>query len=565
MSSKQGAGAKDRRPPTIVVTGFMGTGKSSVGRSLAGMLGVPFFDTDKAIEEAQGRSIAEIFAEDGEEVFRRMERELCEKIFDDRGAVVSTGGGTLLDERTYDLFSRRATIVLLEASLESLAARLAGGRDRPLLQRKGATLAGADLRKRIEEILVSRAPVYGKIATKFDTSDATSDETAARIATSLDFPVESLAINPMGRMDVDPHDPHVLRGRFGISQVEIGRGALSRLGAYLTGVGLTTHAFLLMPETTRNLYLTQIVESLDDAGIPHSVIGVDDGDMNKNVAQTEQIIDRLIDAGARRDAAVVPIGGGVTGDIGGFAASLFMRGVPFVHVPTTLLAQVDSSIGGKVGVNHPLAKNLIGAFYQPHLVLIDPCTLRSLPFEEVSNGMAEVVKAALIDSEPFFAFLEGHVGSDAHRCLADIEFLERCVLEAARIKCKIVNEDPYERDRRRTINLGHTVGHALEASARYRGLKHGQAVSLGLIAAFRISTGIPWRVGCGSTRRYATTGCTTCYPPRSVKPASSTTWPSMRSCQPWSEVCREDPRDSWAKPQPARHPSTGDLRHPNAR
>lgn len=478
----------DARPdlPTIVVTGFMGTGKTSVGRELSGMLGLEFLDTDTEIERATGRTIAEIFARQGETRFREMERELCAKLTNKRGAVIATGGGTLLDAATYELFRRTAHIVLLETSIDVLCRRLEANSNRPLFNEDGRPSSGALLRERAAAILAERRPAYERISNRVDTSESTAIEAAARIVASAPLRHETLFIDPSGALSQGTLES-APKGRHGVSRIEIGRGALSRIGIRLGDMGLVSHAFLLMPEVIQRFFLAQIARSLDDAGIPFSVITVEDGDPRKDLAQTQRIIDDLIEHGARRDAIVIPVGGGVTGDIGGFAASLFMRGVSLVHVPTTLLSQVDSSIGGKVGVNHPLAKNLIGAFYQPHLVLNDPCALRTLPIEEVSNGMAEVVKSALIGSEPFFDFLDEEMSKDAAVCLRDIGFLETCVVESARIKCEIVNADPYERDRRRTINLGHTVGHALETSAKYHGLKHGQAVSLGLIAALQIA------------------------------------------------------------------------------
>jgi 3-dehydroquinate synthase len=471
--------------PTIVVTGFMGTGKTSVACELSSMLGLEFLDTDTEIERSEGRTIAEIFARHGEDHFRSMERRLCASLKGRRGVVIATGGGTLLDAGVREMFGDGAHIVLLETSLETLCTRLESNRNRPLLATDGQPLSTSALRERVAAMLGERRPAYHRITNRVDTSQGTPVDAASRIAASTRLPHETLFILPGGSAPKKDAEA-VPAGRYGASRIEIGRGALSKLGIRLREMGLTTHAFLLMSEVIQRLFLPQIARSLDDADVPFSVIDVEDGDSRKNLGQTERIIDHLIEHGARRDATVIPVGGGVTGDIGGLAASLFMRGVPLVQVPTTLLAQVDSSIGGKVGVNHPLAKNLIGAFYQPHLVLSDPCTLRSLPIEEVSNGMAEVVKSALIGSEAFFDFLDQSMSGDA-AALRDVGFLETCVVESGRIKVEIVNADPYENDRRRTINLGHTVGHALEASAGYQGLKHGQAVSLGLLAALRIA------------------------------------------------------------------------------
>ncbi|MDH3214694.1 MAG: 3-dehydroquinate synthase [Candidatus Krumholzibacteria bacterium] len=472
-------------PPRIVITGFMATGKTSVAQILADMLGLEFIDTDTEIEKSAGLPVAKIFERHGESYFRDMEKSLCADMKDTCGSVIATGGGTLLDTATFDLFAQTAHIVLLETTTEALYQRLQFSRKRPLLCEDGVALSGDALRERISALVKERADLYSKIKNTVNTTNRRPVEVAAQIAAMLELPSESLFVNPgAGSTDGDNSTP---RGRYGVSRVDIGRGSLSKLGNYLIDLGLTGHAFLLMPETTRGLFTTQLQASLRLAGITSTLLEVEDGDARKHLDQTSDIIDRLIDSGARRDATIIPVGGGVTGDIGGFVASLYMRGVPLVHVPTTLLAQVDSSIGGKVGVNHSLAKNLIGSFYQPHLVVVDPCTLRTLPLTEVANGMAEVVKYALVGSQTLFNYLEEQTSSDSQTRLRNTHFLERCVLESARIKCQIVNEDPYEKDRRRTLNLGHTVGHALEASAGYGGLKHGQAVSIGLIAALQIA------------------------------------------------------------------------------
>ena len=462
----------------------MGTGKSTVGEKLAGMLGLDFLDTDHEIETKSGRSIADIFENDGEPAFRQMERQLCETLGQRDGVVIATGGGTLVDEANYRTLSKNGDVFLLETAPDVLVARLESNVDRPLLGDGNGPLAGKSLADRIQGLLEARADAFARVTHRIDTSRRSPDETAALIATQVSLPRETLVVNPVGGGVPQESLP---TGRFGLSRIDIGRGLLGTLGARLRELELSHHAFLLMPDGVRKLFLDQIAASLEADGIPYSVIGVTDGDAEKNVAQTQRLLDELIDQGARRDAVVIPVGGGVTGDIGGFAASLFMRGVPLVQIPTTLLAQVDSSIGGKVGVNHALAKNLIGAFYQPHLVVNDPCTLRTLPVEEVANGMAEVVKAALIDSLDFFEFIERETETNIDVRYNDTGFLETCVAQAARIKTEIVNEDPYERDRRRLLNLGHTVGHALEASSRYAGLKHGQAVSLGIVIAYQIA------------------------------------------------------------------------------
>jgi len=465
--------------PVVVLTGFMGTGKSAVGKALSEILGLAFIDSDAEIERAEGASVADIFESKGEAHFRSLEATFCKNLEGTTGAVIATGGGMILDESNRALLSDLGPTVLLQTSLDTLVDRLGTDASRPVLGSDSPSPAEA--RERIADLLDERGSVYGAIDFKVDTSDLTPEKAAMKIAARLDMPVTSLVVHISTSREPAP------AGRYGPSRIEIGRGVLSKLGQYLRDEELDGRVFLLMPQNLQDLYLEQIQESLDDVSINADVLTIRDGDAEKHLPQVAEIIDALIDAGARRDATIVPIGGGVTGDIGGFVASAFMRGVPLVQVPTTLLAQVDSSVGAKVGVNHPRAKNLIGAFYQPHFILDDPCTFRTLPMEEVSNGMAEVVKSAMMASADVFAFLEDQLTDDASIRLRDLAFLERCVVEAAGIKTNIVNGDPLERGDRRFMNFGHTLGHALETLGHYKGLKHGQAVSLGMIAALRIA------------------------------------------------------------------------------
>jgi 3-dehydroquinate synthase len=226
------------------------------------------------------------------------------------------------------------------------------------------------------------------------------------------------------------------------------------------------------------------VEGLDDRSIPWQVLHIHDGDAHKTLASAIDTLERVAATGATRDTAVVTVGGGVTGDLGGFVASMYLRGVPWCNVPTTLLAQVDASIGGKVGVNAAGAKNAAGAFYQPFLVLADPDVLATLPPREVACGMAEVVKTAMIGDAHLYHRLRS-AARDGREAGPDL--LAECVVACARVKGRIVEADPWERDLRRALNLGHTVGHALEAALGPDVLRHGEAVALGLLAALRLA------------------------------------------------------------------------------
>jgi 3-dehydroquinate synthase len=451
--------------PVVTITGFMGTGKTVTGRALAEILGLDFVDMDHYIQDQQGMSIPEIFAKSGEAGWRSLEARACHELEACSGLVLATGGGTLLDERNFDLLSRRGPVFLLEADPRTIRQRVGDATTRPLLAKEVE-----DVLERIEHLLVERAEAYGRIERRLDTTHLSPQAVAHRIASRLDLPTRVIEVKTPGR-----------------SRVEIGRGLLSRLGDRLIELGAPGGVFVLMPPTVRALYGEQIAASFEAASMNWTEISVDDGDRRKNWQQAGDLVDRLAEAGASRDSLAVAVGGGVTGDLVGFVASVYMRGMPLVQVPTTLLAQVDASIGGKVGVNSPHAKNLVGHFHWPHFVLSDPCVLRTLPDREISDGLAEVVKTAIIGAPALFERIEAAVQSSARDALHDPDFLEFCVRECAATKAGIVQRDPFESDERMLLNLGHTLGHALETATGYGDLTHGQAVSIGLVAAMKIS------------------------------------------------------------------------------
>lgn len=463
----------------------MGSGKSTVARKVADMTGLDFIDTDSEIERRTVSSIADLFDKHGEEHFREQERNLCAELERRRGVVIATGGGTLLDDANLGRFRERAQVFCLDAPVDVLRERLDGDTSRPLLGAGDEMSAGGTLlQERLESLLESRAAAYARIGRVVPNHGRTADDTAASVAAMVDFPVQRLAVDPLASLGVGGMP---VRGRFGHSQIDIGRGALCDIGRRLDDLGIATRAFVMMPKPIENHFRAQVEASLSDAGIPHTIVPIEDGDASKNLGQVSSLLDRMIAEGAHRDSTVVAIGGGVTGDVAGFVAAMFMRGVPFVQVPTTLLAQVDASIGGKVGVNHEAAKNLIGSFYQPYLVISDPVTLRTLPAVELTNGMAEVVKSALIGSGALFEYIEDRMQSPVESAFGDIDFLEHVVVESAAVKCHVVNHDPFESNRRRILNLGHTAGHALEAAAGYGKLRHGEGVAIGIATAMRIA------------------------------------------------------------------------------
>lgn len=265
----------------------------------------------------------------------------------------------------------------------------------------------------------------------------------------------------------------------------IGHGTLPGLGKAVAATGLKGRCVVVTNPTVGALYEAPVLESLQQAGFAASACRIPDGERFKNTKWIGHIYDHLLEQGLDRRGFIVALGGGVIGDMAGFAAATFLRGIPFVQVPTTVVAQVDSSVGGKTGVNHPKGKNLIGAFYQPRLVFMDMATLSTLPRRELLAGIAEVIKYGVIADRDFFDYLKANV--DALLAL-DPKVTARVVARCCEIKAQVVAEDETETSGRRAIlNYGHTVGHAVEAVTRYRKYKHGEAVAMGMVAASRIA------------------------------------------------------------------------------
>jgi 3-dehydroquinate synthase len=265
--------------------------------------------------------------------------------------------------------------------------------------------------------------------------------------------------------------------------IYIERGGLDGIGPGLLRLGLKGRCVVVTNPVVGSLYAERVLKSLEGAGFDTLTVEVNDGEEYKTLQEASKVYDRLIEVRMERATPIVALGGGVTGDITGFVAATYLRGVPYVQVPTTLLAQVDSSVGGKTAVNHPRGKNLIGAFYQPKAVFIDPDVLKTLDVRELRAGLAEVVKYGVIRDEGFFRFLE-----DNTQALLDIgDPLASAIERSCEIKARVVAEDETERGLRSILNFGHTFGHAIEAVTGYGRFKHGEAISMGMVMASSFS------------------------------------------------------------------------------
>ncbi len=476
---------------SVILVGFMGTGKSTVGRLLAARLGRPFVDTDAEIARRAGMSVDEVFRRQGEAAFRRLEAEVVGEVASGSGLVVATGGGVLLRPENRRRLEESGFLVLLRATPEVLAARLeaAGLAGRPLL-------AGGPLPRRVAELLEERRGVYQSVDVQVDTTGRSPEEVAdlvVRLLPALEarraaLPAVSVSETAVG-VELGERSYPIL----------VGDGLLARAGRLvrerLAETGYETDRALLVthPEIGA-LYGHEVLNGFEEAGFRVGVAEVPPGEESKSLQQAARLYDACVAASLDRRSPVVALGGGVIGDLAGFVAATYLRGVPFVQLPTTLLAQVDASVGGKVAVNHPLAKNLIGAFHQPLLVAADVSTLRTLPARELAAGLAEAVKHGLLADPAYFAYLEENAPLLLGRSLPHLASL---VAGSCRIKAAVVAADEREAGLRQVLNLGHTVGHALEAATGYGSFLHGEAVAVGMVAAGRIALAL----GTGWTAR----------------------------------------------------------------
>jgi 3-dehydroquinate synthetase/shikimate kinase len=436
----------------IVLVGLPGSGKSVVGRLLARRLGRPFVDTDDLVEHRTGRSPAEVIDQDGEPAFRAAERAAIGAIAG--GAVVATGGGTLNDPlNRWDLW-RHGTAVWLQAPEESLVTRVAADDTiRPLL--RPDPLAG------LRRLAADRAPFYraADLVADADRPPAVIAEELGRLAA------------PTGRRlfdaEVERHHP------FGPARARVVFGLDLELPA-------DDRSSLIV-----DARLTKLQPGVITAFGAARCITLPGGERAKRLRTLERVLEWLAASRAERGDVIVGVGGGTVGDLAGLAAALYARGVPYVAVPTTWLAQADAALGGKVGVDLVGAKNAVGAFWPPWSVFADVAMLRTLPRRRLRDGLAEAVKAAIIGDHELWSLLERR----GRAALRRDEAARYAITErAARVKLGIVARDPFEQGERRQLNLGHTLAHALEIESGYR-LPHGAAVALGLRAVAAIATG----------------------------------------------------------------------------
>ena len=466
----------------IVLIGLSGSGKSAVARALAGQLGWQVADSDALIEREQGRSVPEIFAREGEASFRALEREVTARVAAMERVVISTGGGAPLSAENRRVLWDSAFVVRLQARPETLLGRIRAG-TRPLLD-------GQDPLERMRSLALQRASVYELADWTVSTDDLSPSEIAGEILHAFSRYGARL-LRKAGRMKaheeappaVDPDVAATVTTPSGNYPIVTGWGTLESLGRRMRALGLAGRVQVISDKNVGRLHGEAVLNALQLADYETRYLEIDPGEDKKTLAVADAVFDWLVRGRGERREAIVALGGGVVTDLAGFVAATFLRGVPLVHVPTSLLGSVDAAIGGKVAVDHPAGKNLIGAFYQPRLVLIDGRLLETLPERELTSGWAEVIKHGLITDPGLVDYMETHV--DAVRRL-DPERLLPVLRRSVEIKAAVVSADERESGLRSTLNYGHTIGHAIEAATRYQGPLHGEAVAVGMAGAGEI-------------------------------------------------------------------------------
>ncbi len=474
-------------PQNIILVGFMASGKSVVGQALSQITGMPLVDADDEIVNRAGKSIHCIFEDSGEAAFRELERSVIQNLCSRSGNVIAAGGGAFVDPDNRAGMLAAGSVVCLSARPETIHRRSvdqpspapspgAGSRRpvRPLL-------AGDDPMERIEALLAQRNEAYAQAHHTIETDDLTPDQVAERILELCQRKSTSTGEESMA----DPNlglEVHHASGRY---PVIVGWGILDGLGQRLSDMGIKGPVYIITDSNVMNPYGRTVQRSLQKAGIAAHCFIAPAGEPSKSFQVAQGIYDWLVGLRAERGQAIIAVGGGVVGDLTGFVAATFLRGVPFVQVPTSLAAMVDASIGGKVAVNLPQAKNMVGAFYQPQGVFADVQALSTLGKRELSEGWAEAIKQGFILDAGLVEVFEGHEGP-----LMAVEpaITTEVIRRSMAIKADVVSRDERETlGARILLNYGHTIGHALEASTSYGRFLHGEGVSIGMMGAAHIA------------------------------------------------------------------------------
>ena len=455
----------------VVLVGFMGSGKSTVGPELAQRMGRPFVDLDDVIVADAGRSVAEIFSSEGEAGFREREARCLQRALERSSSVVAVGGGAPMREENWVRIRDGNCVVALTAEPAELARRLNGSSDRPLLQGGAPPVIASLLPQRMSRYLEA------DVVIKTDGIDP------GEVARQLHDRLSDAALQRI-RIDV-PGSPHDVTVGYGLSRLIAAALRENSASPFQGGKGGGVSSVVVVSDQrVASEYARPLINALARDGVSARLHLVPAGEPAKDLGVLAGIYEALAAAGVDRRGALIALGGGSVGDVAGFAAATWMRGIRYLQMPTTLLAMVDSSIGGKTAINLPAGKNLAGAVHQPSAIFCDLDYLASLPAEEYRSALAEVIKAALIADRSFFEWLSANMPALLNR---DPSIVRDSVARAIGIKAAVVATDPNETGERAVLNYGHTVGHALERAVGFGRLRHGDAVAWGIEVAANIS------------------------------------------------------------------------------
>ena len=440
----------------LFLYGPSGAGKSTLAKKLARALNLPLYDLDSEIENRSGLSIPDIFASKGESAFRLLEHETLANLVLDTikgDSVIALGGGALLKPESRALAESHGQVLLLTAPFEVLLKRLSESNEkRPLI--------ADNPDQKLQNLLTTRQEHYASFPLQIDTSSSSPARLVKRIQRQLGW----FHVRGMGRHGYD---------------VRVQPGGLNLLGAMLRARSLGGPVAVVSDSNVAPLHGERALKSLQEAGYSAKMVVFPAGEQNKTLETIAGFWQAFLSLGMDRKSTVVALGGGVTGDLAGYAAASYLRSVDWVGVPTTLLAMADSSLGGKTGFDLPQGKNLIGAFHPPQLVLADPETLASLPQRELRSGLGEVVKSGLIaDKELFEICSQGWEKVESQ--------LDEVVRRSMAVKIEVIEADPYEKGFRAALNLGHTIGHAIELASGFE-LFHGEAIAIGMVIASQMA------------------------------------------------------------------------------
>ncbi|MBY0474865.1 MAG: 3-dehydroquinate synthase [Nitrosomonas sp.] len=463
----------------IILVGMMGAGKTTIGKALSSSLCKVFVDSDHEIQKRTGVKIPVIFEIEGEAGFRKRESEVLAGLSEQKNIILATGGGAVLSTENRQLLRQSGIVIYLRASVNDLYRRTRHDKNRPLLQ------TTENLYARLNELYAQRDALYRETAHVIIDSGKQGVrflvQKLINKLISIDFNtiMQNNRGNAMQTIAVD-FTPSSEKRSY---PIHIGYGILQQVDLIVSCLPQKRVA-IVSNTTIAPFYLSKLRAALEEKGVSSVPIILPDGEVHKNWETLNLIFDALLENHCERNTTILALGGGVIGDLSGFAAATYLRGVPFIQIPTTLLAQVDSSVGGKTGINHPSGKNMIGAFYQPRMVLTDSATLNTLPDRELRAGLAEIIKYGLIRDPAFFEWLEQNM----HRLLArDPVILNEAIQRSCENKAEIVAADEKEKGIRALLNLGHTFGHAIENGMGYGVWLHGEAVAAGIVMAAELS------------------------------------------------------------------------------